>query len=45
MPVQSNQAALAGINATLRKMEQTLREILSRVPPTSESASRPVPPK
>jgi hypothetical protein len=35
MPVQTTQAKLAAISASLRSMDKTLKEILSRVPPNT----------
>jgi hypothetical protein len=43
MPVQTTQAQLAAISASLRSMDETLKEILSRVPPNTWSAPRPEP--
>lgn len=45
MPVQTTQAALAAISIRLRDMEETLRQILDRVPPApSQHSSRPATP-
>ena len=44
MPAQTTQATLAGISVRLQKMEETLREILARVPAEPAGAVGPAPP-
>ena len=44
MPVQTTQAKLAAISARLRSMDETLKQILLRVPPNTWSAPPPTPP-
>ena len=41
MPVQTTQAKLAAIAARLRSMDETLKQILAKVP---EQSTKPAPP-
>jgi hypothetical protein len=43
MPVQTTQAQLAAISARLRSMDETLKQILARVPEQSSKPATPPP--
>lgn len=43
MPAQTTQATLAAISVRVRNMEETLRQILERVPEAAASTSKPTP--